>query len=266
MNSTSKGVLCLASAALVFGFVSPSSAQIAVDTELSLLIDGSGSISNPDFQSQLRAYSNVFNDPDFFNDFSEASLDQGGTGQFAVNLIQFASGATEEIPFTLIDSVASSQAFASQIPLILKSGGGTNLTAGINLAASTLSANDFDGVASVAIDISTDGAPNSQTAAATAATNALNNGVDVINAIAVGPFANTTFLQNQIVGGTNASGRPGFVLPVGSFGDEFEAAVEDKIVAEITSTPVSTPEPASMLGLALVGTFGAVSTLKRKCS
>jgi hypothetical protein len=267
MNFTSKGVLSLASAALVFGFVSPSSAQIAVDTELSLLIDGSGSISSSEFTDQLNAYINVFNDPDFFNEFSVASLDNGGTGQFAVNLIQFASGATEEIPFTLIDSVAASQGFANQIPLILKSGGGTNLTAGINLSAGTLSSNQFDGTASVAIDISTDGFPNNPSSAAAAANDALTNGVDVINAIAVGSGADVGFLQNQIIGGTNASGEDAFVLAVGSFGEEFEEAVEEKLVGEIMPpSPKPVPEPASMLGLALVGTFGAVSTLKRKCS
>lgn len=43
--------------------------------------------------------------------------------------------------------------------------------------------------------------------------------------------------------------------------------IEEKLVGEIMPPePEPVPEPASMLGLALVGTFGAVSTLKRKCS
>ncbi|MGC1247973.1 MAG: element excision factor XisI family protein, partial [Spirulinaceae cyanobacterium] len=214
--------------------------------------------------------SKVFNDPDFFNDFEQNSLDEGGTGQFAVNLIQFSSSAREEIPFTLIDSVVASQTFAALIKPISQIRLGTDLAEAIDLATNSLSTNQYDGVASVAIDISTDGNPDSESAAGRAATNALNNGVDVINAIAVQPrpgfpAPDIDFLTNNIIGGTNASGRDAFVLEVGSFGDEFEKAVGEKIVGEISIKPPSkeTPEPASMLGLALVGAFGAVSATKR---
>ncbi|MDY6785997.1 MAG: DUF1194 domain-containing protein [Cyanobacteriota bacterium] len=264
MTSMLKGAFCLASATAILGWVSPSQAQIQVDTELSLLIDGSGSISSSDFTNQLSAYANVFNNPDFFNDFSQSSLSQGGTGQFAVNLIQFSSGATEELPFALIDSVAASQAFASQISSISQSVGVTNLAAGINLATSTLLTNEFEGTTSMAIDISTDGFPSSPIAAANAAANALNSGVDVINAIAVGSGANVAFLENQIIGGTNASGEDAFVLAVGSFGDEFQDAIEEKIVGELAPPPKITPEPASTLGFALVGAGGAIAAWKRK--
>ncbi|MGB3693735.1 MAG: DUF1194 domain-containing protein, partial [Spirulinaceae cyanobacterium] len=146
----------------------------------------------------------------------------------------------------------------------------TNLNRAINLATNTLSNNQYDGIGSVAIDISTDGNPTNRAAAAQAATNALNNGVDVINAIAVQSKPDKApvdidFLTNNIIGGTNASGRDAFVLEVGSFGDDFEEAIGEKIVGEISIKPPSkkTPEPASMLGLALVGAFGAVSATKR---
>lgn len=265
-----KGVFCLASATLAFGVVSPSATLAAttpVDLELSLLVDGSGSIESTDFALQLNAYRNVFNDPSLFDD----NISKGKLGRIAVNLIQFSNDAKEEIPFTLIDSVQASQKFASQINSlnIPQVGLDTNLAAGINLSTSTLLNNQFDGASALAIDISTDGFPtspgsNPKELATQAAKNALNSGVGVINAIAVGSSADVEFLKNNIVGGTNASLRPGFVVSAKSF-QEYEDILKQKIVAEVRQTPPqSVPEPASILSLAMFGTVGAVSVLKRK--
>lgn len=277
-----KGLFCAALAGTAISAVIPASAFAAdltpVDVELSLLVDGSGSISSSEFALQRDAYVSIFNDASLF----ETAVANGSEGQIAVNLIQFASSAVEEIEWTLIDSVEASQAFATEVATLTRLGGGTNLGAAIDEATQGLLNNEFEGQAALSIDISTDGRPSSRTAATEAAQNAFDSGISVINAIAIG-LPDVDFLADNIIGGTNLNGDPGFVRQVETF-EEFEDVLADKIFIEVdtaptptptptptpaptpapTPEPVSTPEPISTAGLALVGLWGAGSLLKRR--
>ncbi len=244
-------------AVVAFGVLAPSSAiAMTVDSELSLIIDGSGSVGNTNFNTQLDAYKNVFSDPDTYNNL----ISKGSLGKIAVNLIQFGSVATEEIGYTLIDSVASSQAFANQIMGINRGGGSTNMTAALNLSASGLFSNAFSGNRSV-IDLSTDGVPNSQFGATAASQSAISSGVDVINVLGIGSGINTSFLQNNIARGTNADGSNAFVVVANTFA-EVESTLENKLAREI-APPSSAEIPTPALLPGLIG-MGVAAFRKRK--
>lgn len=245
------------------GFVNTANAQTAVDVELALLLDSSGSISFNNFQNQLTAYQNVFTDPNFYNDLIAPFIDEGGEGQIAVSAYQFGSSVSQFIDWTLIDSQTAATDFGNAFMGITKGGGSTNMTSGINTAASGLVNNEF--VANrLIIDISTDGAPNNRSSAEQASIDAISNGIDAINAIGVGFGVDGDYLQNSIVRGTNS-----FYIEVDDFDVSFQNALERKIEREISGGgpspgPTTTPEPATMAGLLGFSFVGLVSRRRNK--
>ncbi|WP_369116280.1 DUF1194 domain-containing protein [Crocosphaera watsonii] len=86
---------------------------IPVDLELSLLVDVSGSVNSSEYNLQIAGYANIFDDPTIYNDLISRGID----GSVAVNLIVWSSSTLqqESIPWTLINSIESSQAFAQDI-------------------------------------------------------------------------------------------------------------------------------------------------------
>ena len=67
----SKGLLGTTCAASILGYgITANAAGLtSVSLELALLIDGSGSISGREFDNQLNALHNIFNDGNFYSDF-----------------------------------------------------------------------------------------------------------------------------------------------------------------------------------------------------
>lgn len=275
--STIKVAVGTSTAAIALCLALPNASQAAtfVDSELSLVIDSSGSIGTRNFNTQRDAYASVFNSPDTYNDI----ISRGSLGSIAVNLIQFGATAVEDIGWTVIDSVAASQSFAASISAITDgAGSSTNMTAALNLAANSFNSNDIESARQV-IDISTDGGPNNRTTAATASQNAIASGVEVINVLGIGGGINEQYLQDNIARGSNADGNPAFVVIANTF-DEVESTLRQKISREIavipdTPTPEppidpptpqppaqSVPEPASVLGI--LATAAAAASLRNR--
>lgn len=232
MNRT----LAIITAALT---TSAANAGIAVDTELSLVIDASGSIGQTDFDLQLLGYANAFRDASIQSLILDTS--NGRLGSIAVNAITFSTNATEAIGFTLLDSAASINAFADQIETIAYTLGWTNTGAGMTLAHNTMLANNFDGTRRV-VDVSTDGNPflpgsqGGQAAALAqtiAARNLLLTQVDQINAIGVGNGYNPAIINSHIIGGTDA-----FLIEATDF-NGFGIAIREKLEREIIPSPSS---------------------------
>ncbi|MEA5563955.1 DUF1194 domain-containing protein [Anabaena sp. UHCC 0399] len=227
-----------------------------VDTELSLLVDVSGSVSTSEFNLQKQGYVDAFNNADLFNNF----ISQGNTGKIAVNLIYW-SGATQQqqsVGWTLIDSVEASQNFANAISATTRPfGGSTVIGSAIDFATPLIFNNDFDSTRQV-IDVSGDGASNAATTSA-ARDAALAAGVDAINGLVIGNSTSLfNFYNNNVKGGTGA-----FVLQANTFQD-FAATVQQKLEIEISAPPTtSVPEPATLIGLLGLGAFGVTSKLKR---
>ncbi len=90
--------------------VSMTTANAAI-IELALVIDGSGSISRPDFALQTGAYNNIFS-----NNFLDNFVNQGDTLYAAAYQFSSSSTAALEIGWTLIDSNAAAAAFGGMFP------------------------------------------------------------------------------------------------------------------------------------------------------
>ncbi|QLE54252.1 DUF1194 domain-containing protein [Nostoc sp. TCL26-01] len=227
-----------------------------VDLELSLLVDVSGSIDTTEFNLQKQGYVDAFNSAELFDDF----ISKGKLGKIAVNLIYWSSGNQQQqsIGWTLIDSLAASQSFATAIAATTRPfDDNTAPGSAINFATPLFFNNDFDGTRQV-IDVSGDGVQNSGSSTAAARDAALAAGVDAINGLVIGGSGVFNFYTNNVKGGTGS-----FVQTASSFAD-FGATVESKIQREIVGEPQPTPEPASLIGLLGLGAFGLTAKLKRR--
>ncbi|WP_286263029.1 DUF1194 domain-containing protein [Thalassotalea atypica] len=213
-----------------------------VDVELQLLIDISGSIDGSEYDTQLLGYSNAF-----ASDRVQNAIIEGNIGQIAVQMIMWSGANNQEImiDWTLIDSAAASDDFSIAIANIARPfSGWTAIGSAIEYSYPLFDSNDFDGVSQV-IDISGDGTNNSGSSPSSAATAALNH-IDTINGIVITDDQNVIDqYYNDVIGGDSA-----FLLAPAGF-DEFQLAIENKIVAEIEGTVpagvVSIPAPTTHL-------------------
>jgi Ca2+-binding RTX toxin-like protein len=220
---------------------------VQVDTELSLLIDVSGSIDDIEYARQINGYVSIFKDrgEDLFNNI----ITLGSLDKVAVNVVLW-SGAGEQIQsigWTLIDSVAASENFGELIrTTLLPASGGVRPYAGstavgnaIDFADDLFFNNGFEGT-QLAIDISGDGENNDGLDPIIASKNALAKGINVINGISVGNDPNDTVgnFYGNVIRGTNGNGRDAAVVfRVDAFTDEYAQAIDIKISRELNPDP-----------------------------
>lgn len=217
-------------------------AEAAVQTELALVIDGSGSISSSNFSAQRTAYQtalqNVFNaHPSFF-------------GQVAIGVWQFSTGVQLEQAIIEIDSQTDLDTVKTAIANMVQLNGNTAIGDGITTARTSLLTNGIDSNRQV-IDVSTDGFNNVGSDPDTAADAAVAAGVEQVNAIGIGAGADTSFI----------AGTGSFAILVSNFSTDLQNALEQKIVVEVQGVPLP---PAVWGGLSLLGMIGVMQTRRRR--
>lgn len=223
------------SACMAFGMMAASVAQAApVQTALSVVIDGSGSISSTDFATQRDAYANVFGDASVLK----------ADGTVVVNVIQFSSSAQIEQTAIRISSEADRTTLLNSINAMSQLNGSTAIGDGINLGRSDMDsflaglpaseiASNFDKL----IDVSTDGGNNTGANPVTATDDAISGGYSAVNCLAVGA-GNCSFMSGD-----------GTVFSASTFAD-LQPVLENKVRTELGTIPV--PATALLLGLGLI--------------
>ena len=135
------GVALLLCAVVMFG-ASPARAQRAVDLQLVLAVDASGSVSEERFVLQQRGYAAAFRDPRLLE-----AISAGATGAIAVTMLQW-TGPTlqvQVVPWMKIDSAASLRAIADAIETTPRQlfGGGTSISGAIDQAVVLIARSGF---------------------------------------------------------------------------------------------------------------------------
>ena len=132
------------------------------------LLDGSGSISNSDFQLELDGTIAALN----------AAIVGPSFGPLRITVIQFGSNSVVECQ-TMVNSQATLNTLTACIAAIVKDDGSTSMAAAYNTVTAELGTSPLVGVNDRSIvDLVTDGAPNSPSGTTTAVANAIAAGLD----------------------------------------------------------------------------------------
>lgn len=219
-------------------------AQQTVDLELVLAVDVSWSMDLDEQQLQREGYISALRDPEVWK-----AISGGGHGRIALTYIEWAGQYIQEIvlPWTLIDSPAAIEGFASRLEKApISRNRMTSVSGAISFSAAQFGKGGYRGVRKV-IDISGDGPNNSGGPVEAARDAAVNMGI-VINGLPImlKPDHRSGFFdirdldkyyKDCVIGGFGA-----FVIPVRTRA-EFAPAIRRKLILEIAAlTPGSVGE------------------------
>jgi hypothetical protein len=204
----------------------PASAQTAVDLQLVLAVDVSGSVNAQRFELQKMGYVAAFQNRRVLN----AIL--GGRNQsIAVTLAQWSGPflQAQVVPWTALKDEGSVKAFAGAIESAprMMYGGGTSLSGAIDYATTLFAQGGYKAERRV-IDISGDGSNNRGRSVTAARDEAVSAGF-VINGLpilAFEPFLDQYF-NDYVIGGPGA-----FMIAAKSF-ETFAEAILMKLIIEI---------------------------------
>ena len=216
----------------------------AVDVELVLAVDVSGSMRFEELQLQRRGYVEALRSPQVHE-----AIARGDLGRIAVTYLEWARNDAQRVivPWTLIDGPEAAHAFADRLEAAgVSNMRNTSITGAIETSLVMLETNAFEGARQV-IDISGDG-PNNQGGLVTLARDSAIDGGVTINGLPIlaqawssgfggNSYGLDDYYRACVIGGPGA-----FVLPVTEW-DEFAEAVRRKLVLELAGIA---PPPASL--------------------
>lgn len=234
--------LSIACAFCVLGFQpTVSQAQQAVDLELVLAVDGSGSMDEFEIMLQRRGYAEALVSPNV-----QDAIQSGPNGAIAIIFMEWGGPDSHEIvvDWTIISDLNSAKDFNAELLTTPRKAYGYNDIAGaIDTGVAQIQNNDIQGLRAV-IDVSGDG-PNINGRPVTDARDDAEIVGVTVNALAMltsghyrgpGGMPLDDYYRRDVIGGFGA-----FVLPVKTRA-EFKNAVLAKLVREIAYDP-NAPKP-----------------------
>jgi hypothetical protein len=213
---------------LAFSVCTPAVAQTAVDLQLVLAVDASGSVDQGRFELQQQGYVAAFRDPRVLH-----AIQSGATQAIAVTMVQW-TGPELQIQvllWTVIKDATTAHAFAAAIQATPRRlfGGGTSISGVIDYAVPLLLESPFQGTRRI-IDISGDGSNNRGRPAASARDDAVRAGI-VINGLPILAREPTLdrYFYDHVIGGPGA-----FVVVAESY-ETFADAILKKLLREMAA-------------------------------
>ena len=231
-------VVRMAAVLLALGLACPVAAQTAVDLQLVLAVDASGSVNEYRFELQKQGYVAAFRDPQVLS-----AIRSGPQRSIAVTMVQWTGPALQVnvVPWTLIRDQATADAFAAAIDAAPRQlfGGGTSISGAIDYGLTLMPESRYRGTRRV-IDISGDGANNRGRPVTQARDEAVAAGV-VINGLPILTLEPDLdrYYYEQVIGGPGA-----FVITATSY-ETFADAIRKKLIIEIAADERDPPQPMS---------------------
>ena len=234
---TIRGAGAALAGALALTAAGPLAAQDRpVDLELVLAVDASGSVSDEEFNLQIRGLAEAFRHRSVIQAI-RATGDQG----LAVALIQWADFHQHalSVEWTVVRDTASGRQFAKKIEGVSRSVyGNTAIGDALEFAMLQLEGNGFVGRRKV-IDVSGDGPSNNGSAATLARDMAAARGITV-NGLAILNEDPTLdrYYRSEVIGGTGA-----FVMTANDY-ESYRLAILIKLIREIAGAPTAQRQPS----------------------
>jgi hypothetical protein len=201
-------------------------AQAAVDLQLVLAVDVSGSVSDERFKLQQQGYAQAFRNWRVLE-----AIRSGAAQAIAVTMTQWTGPAQQAqvVPWMVITDEASMLAVAEAIEHTTRQlyGGGTSISGAIDHAMALFPESGTKGGRQV-VDVSGDGANNRGRPAADARDDAVREGATVngLPILALEPGLDRYYIDN-VIGGPNA-----FAIAAETY-EAFAEAVLKKLITEI---------------------------------
>lgn len=200
----------------------------AVDLQLVLAVDASGSVSEERFELQKEGYVSAFRHPRVMQ-----AIQSGPARAIAVTMVQWTGPAlqVQVVPWTRVADEASAEALAKAIDTAPRRlfGGGTSISGAIDHAVSLFPQGAFQSARRV-IDISGDGSNNRGRPVTRARDEAVSAGINIngLPILTLEPYLDRYYEQN-VIGGPGA-----FVIATKSY-EAFAQAILQKLIVEIAA-------------------------------
>ncbi|MCB1548452.1 MAG: DUF1194 domain-containing protein [Hyphomicrobiaceae bacterium] len=233
-------VLAVLLVALASTLPVPAQAETAVDLQLVLAVDASGSVNETRFEMQKQGYVAAFRHPEVLR-----AIRSGPLQQIAVTMIQWTGPEMQTIivPWTLIKDAATAHQFANAIEAAPRRlfAGGTSISGAIDFASGLFAGSGFKSALKV-IDVSGDGPNNRGHSVVQARDRAVASGIKIngLPILALVPDLDD-YYHKFVIGGPGS-----FMLPAASY-EAFPDAVRKKLVLEISDNRLGlTPVPTAV--------------------
>jgi hypothetical protein len=216
-------------ALLIIGAASLARAQTAVDLELILAVDASGSVDQHRFDLQKQGYAAAFRDPRVLRAIRSA----GASGAIAVTMVQWTGPQLQiqVVPWMQIRDETSINAMATAIETAPRRlfGGGTSISGAIDYAFVLFARSSYRATRRV-IDVSGDGSNNSGRGVTLARDDAVSAGISIngLPILALEPTLDRYYADN-VIGGPGA-----FMIAAQSY-ETFADAILKKLITEVAA-------------------------------